>query len=91
MSRKWSPAVEVARDNLYDQLLFSGLPSEERWQLIDALVHALAEQQRAWALDYVGDRVDSSYDDGIVRGAELAADEIDPGADVVRPGEGPTP
>ena len=51
--------------------------------------HELAEQQRAWALDYVGDRVDDSYDDGITRGAELAADVIDQptGAGPVRPDE----
>lgn len=49
MSRKWSPAVEVARDKLFDQLMFSGLPAAERWQLIDDFAHALAEQQRDWA------------------------------------------
>ena len=49
MSRKWSPAVEVARDKLVDQLQFSGLAHEERWRMVDDFAHALAEQQRDWA------------------------------------------
>jgi len=49
MSRKWSPAAEVARDKLFDQLQFSGLPAAERWRLIDDFAHALAEQQRDYA------------------------------------------
>lgn len=77
MSRKWSPAVEVARDKLFDQLLFSGLPAEERWQMIDAFAHELAEKIRADIipeLDEYGTREQQAEIDGR-RGA---ADLIDP-------------
>lgn len=72
MSRKWSPAVEAARDRLFDQLMFSGLPAAERWQLIDDFAHALAEQQR-----YEHDEVGGGCDLGVCHGSSLP-DLIDP-------------
>lgn len=55
----------------------------------DTFAHELAEQQRMWALDYVGDGDDSSYDYtyAVTLGAKLAADLIDPSAGPVRPDE----
>lgn len=75
MSRKWSPAADVARDKLFDQLMFSGLPSGERWQLIDDFAHALAEQIRAYA-----DRTEilGPVERHESEGAREAADLIDP-------------
>lgn len=58
----------------------------------DAFAHELAERQRMWALDYVGDGDDSSYDYtyAVTLGAKLAADLIDPSAGPARPDEEPT-
>ena len=79
MSRKWSPGAEVARDKLFDQLMSSGLPAGERWQLIDDFAHALAEQQRDWAehfqeAELEGERITHEQ----MVGAQMAADWIDP-------------
>lgn len=61
--------------------------------VLDIHAHELAEQQRMWALDYVGDGDDSSYDYtyAVTLGAKLVADLIDPGVSPVRPDEEPTP
>jgi hypothetical protein len=90
MSRKWSPAADRARDALFDQLLFSGLGAAERWQLINDLAHALAQQQRDFADDAhaSGPPDELSYEE--MQGAKWAADLIDPSVGPVRPGEEPT-
>ncbi|MER6350635.1 hypothetical protein ABT186_01965 [Streptomyces sp. NPDC001634] len=82
-----------ARDELDHYLTFSGHGPQKRKALIDAFAHELAEQQRMWALDYVGDGDNSSYDYtyAVTLGAKLAADLIDPGAGPARPDEEPTP
>ena len=81
-----------ARDRLAETLRnpgLVGLDEDEAAELIDAYAHELAEEQRMWALDYAGDRDNSSYDYtyAVTLGAKLAADLIDPGAGPVRPGE----
>lgn len=73
MSRRWSPAAEVTRDKLFDQLQFSGLPAAERWQMIDAFAHELAEQQRAYARE-----VGVPLEDGNIVSAGDLIDLIDP-------------
>jgi hypothetical protein len=73
MSRKWSPAVDVARDRLFDQLQFSGLPAGERWQMIDDFAHQLAEEQRAYARE-----VGVPLEDGDIVSAGDVIDLIDP-------------
>ena len=78
MSRKWSPAVEVARDNLFDQLMFSGIPAAERWQLIDNFAHALAGQQRAWAEDSLEFGDPEGLTAEMLPGVHAAANWIDP-------------
>ena len=65
-------------------------PEERRAEcarMVDEYAHDLAEKQRMWALDYVGDGDDSSYDYtyAVTLGAKLAADLIDPGAAPERP------
>lgn len=71
MSRKWSLAAEVARDKLFDQLMFSGLGAAERWQLIDNFAHALAEQIR-------NSEELRDYTDDHMSDCNMAADLIDP-------------
>lgn len=48
MSRKWSPAVDVAQDELFDNLR-QWMHSHTANALIDNLIHALAEKQRNYA------------------------------------------
>jgi plasmid stabilization system protein ParE len=78
MSRKWSPAADRARDKLFDQLMFSGLPAAERWQLIDDFAHALAEQQRSWAEDSLEFGDPEGVTPEMLPGVRMAADWIDP-------------
>lgn len=74
MSRMWSPAAEVARDKLFDQLMLGGIfPAEQRWQMIDDFAHALAEQQRAFAEDS-----GMALDDGPYVSLGDVIDSIDP-------------
>lgn len=78
MSRKWTASVEVARDKLCDQLQFSGMDAGAGWQMVDDLIHALAQQQRDWA----GDALEFGDPEGLTAetapGARWAADLIDP-------------
>jgi hypothetical protein len=76
-----------ARARLIAYLQQTGLSTARAEANVDAFAHELAEQQRMWALDYVGGGDDSSYDYtyAVTLGAKLAADLIDPGAGPVRP------
>ncbi|KUN03163.1 hypothetical protein AQI95_24715 [Streptomyces yokosukanensis] len=78
MSRKWSPAAEVARDGLFDQLRFSGLTVAECWKLIDDFAHALAEQQRHWAEGSIEFGDPGGLSREALPGALWTADLIDP-------------
>lgn len=85
MSARETLRQEMTRNHLY-------MTDEQADELINAFAHELAEQQRMWALDYVGDGDNSSYDHtyDITLGANLAADLIDPYAGPVHPDEEPT-
>lgn len=86
-----------AREKLFETMAggwsLTQTESAGLYQIIDdaLAIHAneLAERQRMWALDYVGDGDNSSYDytHAVTLGAKLAADLIDPSAGPVRPDE----
>ncbi|MBX9392262.1 hypothetical protein K4749_01275 [Streptomyces sp. TRM72054] len=47
MSRKWSPAAEVARDKLFDQLMFSDMSAADRYRMIDEIPDVIDPQKSA--------------------------------------------
>lgn len=90
-----------AREKLFEAMAggwsLTHAEGDSLYRIVDDVLgvhaHELAEQQRMWALDYVGDGDDSSYDYtyAVTLGAKLVADLIDPGVSPVRPDEEPTP